>query len=318
MNYCYSGVNADILLFITYIVDNRTFIGRVMEKARNVIQEWKEFDLNDIDIPFLIAPVEQIVKPYEEGDREKAEEDQIEQEKREVQSMVVANDETIFMGEKEELDYVQKVIRSISLMVIISRTLPSFEHLMKKEDKEECVKLIYSMPLRIFETIAKEINDVSSELIHDIKNLYVAEFRKDKPNVPKFEDREALYVLKWEATSLLLDLMNAAVGSATRDNTNMFIDRFPYVENTTYRIEHLLGLARRDNVAQFSSEAVGIYSSNKEYLTQTIVQRITRNFIVNSRNIKLPEIQSLNAKVFKQSITQQRLTVERGRNKKKG
>lgn len=317
MNYCYSGVNTDILLFITYIVDNRTFIGRVMEKAQSVIQEWEEFDLNNIDIPFLIAPVEQIVKPYEEGDREKAEEKQIEQEKREVQSMVVANDETIFLGEKEELDYVQMVIRSISLMVIISRTLPSFEHLMKKEDKEECVRLIYSMPLRIFETIAKEINDVSSELIQDIKYIYETEFRNEKPNVPRFEDQEALYVLKWEATSLLLDLINAAVGSATRDNTNAFIDRFPYSENTSYRIEHLLGLARRDSVAKFSSEAVGIYSSNKEYLTKTIVQRITRNYIVNSRKIKLSEIQSLNAKIFKQSIPQQRITIERGRNKRK-
>lgn len=317
MEYSYSGLNADILLFVTYITDNLNIIRMVMGQAVKSVEGWKEFNLRDIDIPFLVNPVDQIVRPFQESDREKAEEERIQQEKAEVQAITIANDASIFSGETDELNFVQKVIRGISLMVILARTLPSFEHMMKKEDKDQCVQMLYTMPLRIFEAWAKVIDEESSALIADIKLFHETEYRKEKPDAAPIEDKDALYILKWEATSLLLDLMYAVMNNATRSNTNDFIDGFDYKSLPTYGIEHLIGLAKRDNVPDFSSEAEKLFAEEKHAMTRNMLQRVARNFMANSKRIKKSETQRLNAKLFNESLQQDKLYIEQQRNKNK-
>lgn len=313
--YSYSGLNADILLFITYITDNLNIIRDIMNYADHIVNNWSEFNLLDIDIPFLISPVKQIIQPYKDSDKIKDEEKQIEQEKREIQIILNTNDNLIFECENDDLSSMQEILRSISLMVILAKTLPSFEHLMKKEDKKKCVELIYKMPLKIFKKVAGEINDISSELIYEIKNFYEYEFRKDKLKLEPLTDEQALYILKWEVTSILLDLMNAAMSNATRQNTNDFLDQFDYQKVPTYFIEHLLGLSRRDDVSGFICEAEKIFSEAGNILTQNLVQRITKNFIVNSRKVKQNEIDRLNSKIFNESLRSDKIMLEQGRNK---
>ena len=47
-----------------------------------------------------------------------------------------------------------------------------------------------------------------------------------------------------------------------------------------------------------------------------MVKRITRSYLVNSKKIKTSEIQSLNARILKQTLPQSRIIIERERNKK--
>lgn len=315
IRYSYSGLNADILLFITYITDNLNIIKAIMSYSDCIVKSWNEFNLLDIGIPFLVSPVEKIIRPYKDSDKIKAEQKQIEQEKREIQTALNANDRLIFEGEDDDLSSMQEILRSISLMVILAKTLPSFEHLMKKEDKKKCVELIYTMPLKIFEKIAGEIDGISSELISDIKNFHEYEFRKDKLKLEPLTDEQALCILKWEVTSILLDLMNAAMGNATRQNTNDFLDQFDYKKVPTYFIEHILGLSRRDDVSRFMYEVEKIFSETRNALTKNLVQRITKNFIVNSRKIKQNEIDRLNSKIFDESLRSDKIVLEQGRNR---
>ena len=315
ISYAYSGLNADILLFITYITDNLNIIKAIMGESDRVVNSWNEFDLRDIDIPFLVSSVEQIIRPYKDSDKIKAEKQQIEQEKKEVQTVLNANDKLVFEGENAELSSMQEILRSISLMVILSKTLPSFEHLMKKEDKKKCVELIYKMPLKIFEKIAKEIDGISNELISEIKNFHEYEFRKDKPKLDSLTYDQALYILKWEVTSMLLDLMNATMSNATRQNTNDFLDKFEYKDNPAYVIEHMLGLSIRDDVSKFMSETEKIFSETKNVLTKNLIKRVTKNFIVNSKRIKQCEIDRLNSKIFDESLRSDKIALEQERNR---
>ena len=317
VEYSNIELNANVLLFVTYITDNLRIIRMIMEQAGWSVQQWDEFDLRAIDIPFLVNTVDQIVKPFDEGDKAEAEKERIQEEKAEAQSVAASDDASIFSEESEELTFVQQVIKSISLMIILARTLPSFEHMMKKEDKEKCVDMLYRMPLKIFEAWALKTDEVSSELIADIKEFQEKEFRKEKAKSHPVDDKRALSILKWEATSLLLDLMDAVMNNATRENTNRFIDGFDYNAMPTYRLEHLIGLARRDNVAQFTSEAEKLYEEEKHPMTKTMVQRVARYFMVNSRKIKKTDTQRLNAKLFNERLPQNRILVEQKRNKAK-
>ena len=312
----YNQLNANILLFVTYITDDLNIIRMIMDKAEGAIEKWAEFDLRNIDIPFLVKSADEVVKPVTEEEQEREELKKVEQERRDVQTLVAANDATIFDGVDNEPNLLDELVRSISLMVIISRTLPSFEHMMKKPEKDQCVRLIYQMPQKIFEAWAEEVDNLTSELVREIKDYHEWEFRKEKPNYEPLDDQEALELLRAEATLMLLELMNTAIVNATRYNANEFLDSFPYQDKPTYSIEHLIGLRHRDNVGAFMEEVEKLIQT-KTPMTRNLARWVTRNYIVNSRSMKISERQSLNSKVLNQGASQSRLIIEHNRNMKK-
>lgn len=316
INCSYNQINANILLFVTYITDNLNIIRMIMLEAERAVEKWSEFDLRDIDIPFLVKSADEVVKPVTEEDQEREEQKKIEQERRDVQTIIAANDASIFDGVDNEPNLLDELVRSISLMVIISRTLPSFEHMMKKPEKDQCVRLIYQMPQKIFEAWAKEVDALTSELVREIKDYHEWEYRKEKPNYEPLDDQQALELLRAEATLMLLELMNTAIVNATRYNANEFLDAFPYQDKPTYSIEHLIGLRHRDNVGSFKEEVEKLIQE-KTPMTRNLARWVTRNYIVNSRNMKPSERQSLNSRVLNRGVSESRLIVEQNRNRKK-
>lgn len=316
MEYSYMNIHADILLFVTYITDNLNIIRMLMEIAERTIQNWEEFSLSPINVEYMKQPAHLIIKPVEEGDREKEEQKHIETEKEETRALSIINDASIFDGESEELDFIQEMLRSISLMTTLARALPSFEHMMERADKDRCVTLLYTMPLRIFFVWAKEIDGSRSELVQMIKEFHEWEYRKDKPNMEPLDDQKALVALRWESTSLLLELMNAAFGYAAKDNTWRFIDRFDYKSTASYGIEHLMGIEQMDAVTTFISEACRLFD-DKEVQTRLMVQRVARHFMINSKHIQHREVQQLNTKLFGNQLKPAHLLIEQGKNKQK-
>lgn len=312
---CY-GINADILLFVTYITDNLNLIRMMMEKADECTNEWSEFSVSPISIPYL-SDVEQLkVKPIEESDKEKIENEEIQREKQ----LEKEHEEEIICGEiysydeEKELTLMKKMIRSFSLLIIISRTLPSFEHMMKKQDKEKCVQQIYQMPLKIFNVWALQVEESKLELIEEIKSINDWDYRKEKVEL---DDKDVLNYLRWESVSLLMEMMNSSIGNATKINTYKFLDAFDYNSDILYRIEHLMGLDKRDAVNEFVKEAEELFFSQKMQLSKLMVQRVTRHYMLTSKKIQRQNIQRLNSKLWDGKLNQSALLISKDRNKRK-
>lgn len=312
---CY-GINADILLFVTYITDNLNLIRMIMDKADECMNEWSEFSVSPVNIPYLSDVGQLEVKQIEEADKEKTENEEIQREKQ----LAKEHDEQLICrelyayDEEKELTLMKKMIRSFSLLVIISRTLPSFEHMMKKQDKEKCVRQIYQMPLKIFNVWALQVEESKFELIEEIKNINDWDYRKEKLEL---DDSDVLNYLRWESISLLMEMMNSSIGNATKLNTYKFLDTFDYKSNILYRIEHLMGLDKRDAANEFVKEAEEIFALQKLQLSQLMVQRVTRHFMLTSKKIQRQNIQRLNAKLWNGKLKQSALLISKDRNRRK-
>ncbi len=319
MEYAYKGLNADVLLFVTYIADNLSIIKKIMEIAEDSVAKWDKFSLTPINISYLNSPARDIIKPVDESDIEKEEEKRVEAEREEAQSMVLVNDCSIFDGETDELSFIQEMIRAMSLMNIISRTLPNFEHLMRKDDKDKCVELIYTMPLKIFYVWACEVDKCRSEIVYEIKEFHEWEYRKDnnKYDFEPLTDDEALYYMLWESMSLLLELMNASISNSTRDNTWQYIDKFEYKSETMFKIEHLMSLAKQNKTELFIKEAELLFNEIRYDFGKTMIKRVAHKYMVSSRNISNNDIQKLNSKLFGQKLKSSHLLIEKGKNKNK-
>ena len=311
---CYD-INSDIILFVTYITDNINMIRKLMETAENFTEEWEEFEVNPIKIPYL-SDMEQLkVQKVTDKEVKQSEQADIEREREKEREKGNAFEYLdVYNYEEKELNLMNKMVRSLSLLIILARTLPSFEHIMKKYDKEKCVNLIYSLPLRIFNVWALEVEKNKKPLIDEIKAFNEWDYRKDKGEVT---DQDVLYYLRWESLSLLLEIMNASIVNATRNNTYRYIDGFDYKKKITYRIEHLMSLDKRDNVNDFIKEAEGIYTEQKQQLPKLMVQRVAKHYIISSKKIKSNNIQKLNAKLWEGKLNQTDILIKKNRNKKR-
>lgn len=309
---CYE-INSDIILFVTYITDNINMINRIMDVADEYAKTWDEFTANPIEIPYLADSNQLQLPVVTEEDKKREEKQTVEYEKNAEKTQGRDYLESAYDYEEGELRLMDELIRSMSLMMIISRILPNFEHMMLKAHKEKCVRIIYSLPLRIFNIWAKELESVKLELIEEIKGIDDFRYRKDKLFS---SDDKVLSFLRWESMSLLLDLMNCSIRNASKDNTYGFIDKFPYSENVLYRIEHLMELSKRDAVDAFDKEVCQLYDDVKQNFTKVMIQRVTRNYIINSRRISNASIQRLNAKIFNNHLKNPTLLMERSKKKK--
>lgn len=315
LDFACFNINADILLFVTYITDNLNIIKMIMDKAEKYSEQWSEFSMNPIEIPYLSDTNQLIVTKVEEGDRQKAESDIVEQEKQQEKNKEIAQKRTsVYNYDENSLTLMDEMVRAMSLSIVLSRTLPSFEHMMKKADKEKCVQLIYSLPLKIFNIWALQVEEAKIDLIEEIKELHEWEYRKEKAPL---EDKDVLNYLRWESVSLLMELMNLSMGNATKQNTYRYIDAFNYSDKVIYEIEHLMSLDKRDSVIEFMHEAETLHDKQKQSLSELMIKRVARHFMLTSKKIQRENIQRLNAKLWKGHLKSTDLIIQKNRNKKK-
>ena len=69
IDYACFGINAEILLFVTYITDNINLIRMIMDNAESYTSDWEEFDLDHIKIPYLSDMGQLQVKTIEVEDK---------------------------------------------------------------------------------------------------------------------------------------------------------------------------------------------------------------------------------------------------------
>lgn len=312
LDYACFGINSDILLFVTYITDNINLIRMLIDKGFEYTSDWSSFDLNNITIPYLSDMNQLKVERLKESDKKESEKRDIDHEKY-LEKTKNRSAAVVYTYEEKELSIMEMMIRAVSLLLIISRTLPSFEHMMRKKDKEKCVNLIYDLPLRIFNIWAQGIEDNKLELIELFKENHENAYMGENP----ISDVDALNRIRWESISVLLEMMNMSISNATKQNTYRFIDSFDYKRSFAYQIEHLMGLDSRDNVKAFSSEAEELFSSSKQQLPKLMVQRVAKHYMISSKKIKWNDIQRLNSKLWDGKLNNVSLLLNKKRNESK-
>ena len=320
LDYACFGINADVILFVTYICDNPNIIRWIMDKADAYSDRWKEFEVSPVNIPYL-SDVDQL-KPvtFTLEDRKDNKQKKVQREKQSEERRLLINPPDVYAYDENNLQPIDELIRSLSLTIILSRALPSFEHLLLGKDKKRCVKLLYELPLRIFYAWASDIERNKPQLISEIRemltinNLDEWEYRRDSRKVT---DIDALTLLRSESVLLLLELMNSTMYNATRADTIRYIDEFNYLEKTTYSIEHLMSQERRNNKDDFVNEAIKIREDTKTQLIDLLICHVARHFLITTRKLDYKQIQKLNDKIFDGRLNKPGLLLMMHKNEKR-
>ena len=290
-NACF-GINSDILLFISYITDNTRILQLFLTLTQQLTDNWKEFDLDNNVPNFLKVHKAQELNAPGENALKESKEKEVESEKQNSDKLTTID---IYDYKEEDADkFINQVLRSLTLLTVISKCLPSFEHIMSGDMRDAFVKEIYSLPNKIYGVWSEDTDKYYKELIEYLKEHEQLEYNDLEPG--KLSEVEIKFQIS--AINLLLDIYNLAVSFSTKDNSYRFLDKFDRGTTATYHLQHLMMMENQKMCSRFVSTAIDIVNDREDVLSKHLVQRIVRHAMVYMPSLDYKERGKLVSQFF--------------------
>jgi len=308
INKCCLNICTDILLFIIFQTDDISILKNILSFVQQTVssEEWTELVIPNNTPNFLLNVFDDdrkainVAKEKESLARaeEKAE-------------IAIANEfqiKDIYDWDDNDIEeFNNRLIRMASLLHIISKALPCFEHKLKKDEKQQLIECLYRLPNRIFLFWAKHVDGIFSEIINELKLLpYVNADKTPKLLTPKQEkelEARARGYYSRHAIGLLLNLYYIPVLNAAAKNTFDYLtnkDFFDFSQTPTHILEHLMMLEQNASSDEFVKSAMRLSGEFKDNMSILMLRWIVRHGII-TRSDKRTDIDKLQQKFFQPS-----------------
>lgn len=303
IEYCCFGINADILMFISYITDNTRILQFILNMTQEMTKEWKEFNFKDNCPKFLNLSHEQNISLPDKISKKEKEREEIENEKASTEKLQTID---IYDYKEEEVEKtINQLIRSLSLLTVISKCLPGFEHNMDAPMRRTFVSEIYTLPNKIYSMWAQEVDTVYDELIEYLKEQEQVQYQNEEAK--KSTDVELKF--KLVASLLLLDIYNIAVNYATRENTFRLLDNFERKGIPTYEIQNLMMVERQKMSERFVQDSVSLYGQMDQNISKFLLKNVVKHAYINMDSLDFKMIDKLDSAFFQSGPAGRRRTL---------
>lgn len=296
IKYIRYGINSNIILFITYLTDNLYLIRNIIESTIKYMENWPSIDIVNVNIPYLATLNGNIaVEAPTQKEREKIEEKEEQEDKEEIgeyeDSQIIVKD--YFDTQVDDCEkMINQIIRNMTLLDIVSKCLPGFEHRMKKDDKDKVLYIIFNLPGKIFYEWANQVEEIKEELLEYLLDEYRAVYLKPRDwDTVKTDDM--LGYLQRESLTLLLDLLNIPVNNAAKDYTVRYLGKYANSEEILYQIQMLMAYGKLDMVADFQLFLKEVNGNLKKCIPDYMKKSVIRRFLVTSKKISNEQLQKM-------------------------
>jgi len=292
------GINADILMVLTYLSDDANMLETIVETAVSYVDSWTAFSAekgnsNQEKLEFIMSPQPlPFVKPSGNWlEKHKGQETQKERALDQKNNVLRAVD--IYEFNESDIDLLtNQLIRATSLMIVVSRCLPNFEHMMKNSLTEKFVDAIYKLPHQIFYKWALEIEknkDIIAEGIFET----LCEAYATNPKIKLISKEEILLRLRRDAIGQYLNMVYTAIMYSTKPNTIDYLNDYDYAQNKAFRIMHAMILEKSEKIEDLIEESKIIKETSSGEITEYLIKYILSHCIVFSKTISRQQMQKI-------------------------
>lgn len=277
-NLCFN-INGEILLFLSYITKKVSILGYIFNSAKNLMNDWKEFDINNNDLSFLKLSAEQEFDIPSIEDQDKHEQN-LEKQEKNIKKNLEIKTKSIYddYDDKKINSKNYKVNQAMRHLELVSKILPNFNHLLKKDDKLELANALYEFPNKIGNEVLHHIDDNLNFVLKDLLQ-YCAENNIENPK------DKIINHLQLEAEIFILNLFDMTARLSTNEKTIKILDMVN-LKNINYSILNTMMYENLGDFNEFSKRADNIYDNNKNPLVKTMIKRIVRKHFLCNKGIK--------------------------------
>ena len=274
-NICF-GINGDIILFLSYIKSNTKLLMSLIKEIKKHMESWEDLDLDTNNIEYLSkAYLDFKLKIPTKEDKEQYRKRKNEIEK-EIKEQIDSEDEDIYDYDESKSDlFVNKMLTSMKYLDIISKILPTFRHILKKEEKQEVVSILYSYPNKLLYFILKNIDKNYNEIVKEILNANI----KTKEGLLITEDI-VCKALQNQSIGYILSIYDFIMSTAVTNKTIGDFKKFEYEKKITYQIQYLLALENIADFNRFYEHLTTFYKDDLMMVIKQMIQLIVRKYFI--------------------------------------
>ncbi len=280
-NICF-GINGDIILFISYLNSNMKILYLILNSIYSHMEEWVELDLDLNNVNYL-SDYNNIIKPFLpcDGDKKRIEKEKTEAEKTIVEKREKTKQNLYSYDEKDNDNFENKVIKSIRYLDLISKILPNFRHILKKDDKDKIVSVLYEYPNKLLYYILKDIDENYKKIVSEILDENI-ETKKGKMITEVNIDN----ALRNQSIVFILSLYNFISINSSTERTIKDLNKFDFKNSTTYMLQNMLMQENTGSFKEFCQKADYLYDKTDSKIVKQMIIFIVRKYFLH-HNIKI-------------------------------
>ncbi len=294
-NICF-GINSDIVLFISYILNNTSILTFISSCADELLKQWDALSFYNKNISLLHnVPLDQI-KPPSEEEKKQYEEDKESYEDNNCSEEIIEA-RGLFDYDDNDIDrYQYKLVRAVKYTEIICKALPAFHSKLKLEQKKDLVESIYLYPRKIMFVLLRPLDINLKEICEDILN-FTEQNNINKKNGQKYTNEDIHQMLNDSAKVGML-CMFSHFSELTTSHKTFELLMNKNIEDTSEELERLLmieSIGNTDYLLKKAEALLKIYQ-NTEY--DNMIKLIVRKHLLINKELSFSKRQQIIDKIF--------------------
>lgn len=276
-NLCF-GINADILLFICYIVDNKNILSNILLKAQEFFDNKVEMSFDDSNVKFL--ETEKLIEK-KHFNLEKEKEDSLNSIHKQEQSISDSKKYVLDIYDYDESkvnDTISVLTKSYKFIEIIAKILPDFLHLLDDNTIDQIVDGIYRYPNILLYSALKPIDIIKSLNKNEFDSIM------NTPDVKEYSNQETLINEMTKISRLLvLNIYNMAAKLSSKESTVTALDNYDYRRNSNHLLFNAMVHDNLKHTKLMGEKLEEIDKKNKEkpYIKNMIASIIRKHLVYN-------------------------------------
>lgn len=294
-NICF-GINDDIVLFISYILNNTRILTSISSYAGELLKPWDTVSLSEKNISLLHhTPLEQIAPPSEEEkkkyetQKEEAEETNYSEETIEAKGLFDYDDTNIDQ-------YQYRLVRALKYTEMICKALPAFHSKLKLSQKNDLVESIYLYPRKIVYALLRPLDMNLREICKDILE-YAEQNGQKKKDGSSYSNDDILQMFNDSARAVMLSMFDHFSGLATSPKSfDLLMEK--KAEDISEKLERLLMIESTGNTDRLLKEAESLLKDYQGTEYDTMIRLIVRKHLLTNKEITHSKKQQVIDKIF--------------------
>ncbi len=301
-NICFQP-NGDIVLFLSYITSNVQILNPIAESLFNHMKDWVELSLDTDNIGYLSKlSFPERPKLPDSNAKKKLKEEKTNIEKEFVENHKQDSESLYSYDESKVNSFENKISKSLSYLELVAKILPNFRHMLKAEEKQAIVNMLYIYPNKLLYFMLKDIDANYDRIINDILD------RVPKTKKGKLVTKDMITkVLQNQSIAYILSIYDFIASTAVNGKTINDLNKFNYSHNTNYKLQNLLMEESAGNLYEFSKKAVELHKNHKLSITDQMVMLIVRKYFLCHDDPLVGEAQHLIDMIFENDNEQKKM-----------
>ena len=267
------GINADILLFICYLVDNVSILNLILNKAEEFYKNIEEYDISSENIKYLTKQnISLHINAPTPKDKKQAIEN-IEQQEKNKQSKHTLVSDIYDYDESTINERANVIMRGFKYLEIISKILPDFIHY-EDLDTPKFIDSIYKFPNKLIYIILKPFDTLMNLSDKELEQLVIED------NINEFIDINALKKqIKILSNNLILNVFNVISKLSAKEETIYAYEKYDFSKSINYSLINAMMYDELSQTEKMGKKLEEIDNTAKSVFVTNLIKLIIKHHV---------------------------------------